>query len=350
MTAFRDFSHIQVGFAARAFAPASLANLAVGFDTLGMSFPAVGDEVEVTVIAPPKVEISEITVRPGTRFTEGLETLPRDAKTNTATAGLVQLCQDLQLPFGFSVKIQKGISMGSGMGGSAASAVAAVLAANAVLGSPLTQRELIPYMLWGEAKASGGFHADNIAPCLVGGLVISWVQIGEERKHVSGLTIPQVMMRSLPLPSGVYALLIHPHLQVETKTARGILAPTVSLAKHVRQSAYFAGFVSACYENDLELIQETLQDLLIEPQRQHLIPGFAEAQSLALAHEALGFSISGAGPSMFAWFRSLAAAQKAEKVLTAHFQNGERALTPVESWIHPLTSEGARILWVNDSP
>ncbi|MEK7356405.1 MAG: homoserine kinase, partial [Bdellovibrionota bacterium] len=270
---------------ATAFAPASVANVAVGFDVLGFSTSAAGDKVTVEKIDSHSIEIVSV---------QGVVTkVPTDPAKNTATAGLLRMQSELGLKFGFRVSIEKGIPLGSGMGGSAASAVASVVAANALLDQPLTPNELLSYALVGEAQASGSYHADNVAPSLLGGLTIARVR--------SLTSLPRVEAISLPVPDGVFCVLVHPQLVVETKAARGVLKADVHLKAHVEQLANLAGFVAACYRNDVALLRASLHDLVIEPQRAHLILGFSDVKDCAMKAGAIGCSISGAGPSVFAW-------------------------------------------------
>ena len=263
-----------------AFAPASIGNVAVGYDALGCVFPAVGDRVRIRTTETPGVRIDAIS---------GVVTdLPRDPEKNTATKGLVQLIKDYDLPFGFALSIEKGIPLGSGMGGSAASAVAAIRAANELLEMSLSQDDMFRYALQGEAVASGALHGDNVAPSLYGGLVLT-----------RALDPPDVVR--IPIPSGLYCVLVRPHMEIETRAARRMVPESVPLATTIQHSANLAGFIAGCFQGDLGLIRRSFDDVLVEPHRAHLIPGFRNVQAAAVAEGALGCSIAGAGPSLFAW-------------------------------------------------
>lgn len=302
---------------ATALAPASVANVAVGFDLLGFSVSAAGDEVTVERVSKHGVEIVGVS---------GLVTqVPKDPAKNTATAGLVRMIHELSLPFGFQVSIKKGIPLGSGMGGSAASAVAAVVAANALLDRPLAEADLLSYALIGEAQASGSYHADNVAPSLRGGLTMARVRSTND--------LPRVEIISIPAPRGVFCVLVHPHLVLETKAARGVLKPDLHLKSHVEQSANLAGFIAACYRQDLELLKGSFADVVIEPQRAHLIPGFQDVKDSAMKAGALGCSISGAGPSLFAWVHGRERAEDVEKAMIGAVA---RAGLDSKSWISSL--------------
>jgi homoserine kinase len=304
---------------ATAFAPASVANVAIGFDILGFSVNALGDTVTVARSATPGVRVLGI---------RGVaEDLPLEAEKNTAGRALIALCETLKLPFGMEMTIEKGIPLSSGLGGSAASAVAAVVAANALLDEPLPKIDLLKFAMQGEAVASGSMHADNISPSLFGGLVLT---VGIEHPRV----------KQIPVPKGIQAVIAHPHMFVSTKAARAILSRTVNLSDFVWQTANLAGFISGCYTDDLDMIRASFQDVVIEPQRQLLIPGFADIRNAAMAAGALGCSISGAGPTMFA----LCLDADAQGVRNAMVSQFARQDLKVDDWIVAVQSEGARVV------
>lgn len=306
---------------ATAFAPATVANVAVGFDILGFAIDGVGDTVTVSTLHNSH-EIRLDSVR---GLSDGL---PLDSSKNTAVVALRAMADALKLSHGFSLEINKGIPLASGMGGSAASAVGAVVAANALLKKPLPKEALLEFALIGEAAASGAIHGDNVGPCLIGGLT---------------LVLPTSPMRAVPLlaPPEIHATLVHPHLRVETRTARTLLRESVALQDHARQSAWLAGFIAGCTRGDFDLIGASMQDTLIEPQRAHLVPGLKNLQDSARDHGALGCSISGSGPSVFAWSRSREAAEKIRADFIRIF--AAQGLDS-EGWVSPLASPGARVL------
>ena len=311
---------------ATAFAPATVANVAVGFDILGFAVEAAGDRVTVTKTREPSVTIGEISDADGAPF--GPE-IPTDPARNTATVGLIALLEERKFDFGFRVSIVKGIALGSGLGGSASSAVASLVAANALLERPLTAEELMPYALLGEQAASGAIHPDNVAPCLFGGLTL-----------VTSLN-PFRCVR-LPVPREILTVLVHPHVRVDTRAARRLLRAEVPLTDLVKQTASLAGFVAGCYTDDLELIRESLRDHIVEPQRASLIPAFAEVKAAALEAGALGASISGSGPTVFAWVTSDEEAERVrDKMLRAFREHGA---TEADSWVSPVSLQGARVL------
>ena len=304
---------------ATAFAPASVGNVAVGFDILGQSVAALGDRVRVTRRAEPGVAIRSIT--------GVVRDLPLAAEKNTAGMAALALQTDLALPFGFELEIEKGIPLGSGLGGSAASAVAAVVAAAALVDRPLDRTELLKFAMRGEAVASGSVHVDNIAPSLFGGLVLT---VGIDNPHV----------KQIPVPDTVRCVLVHPHMVLATREARAILRKTVDLSDVIWQQANLAGFLAGCYTSDLALIRESLLDVVIEPQRQVLIPGFAEVKQAALDAGALGGSISGAGPTVFAW----AEAGNAEAVRAGMVAAFRRHGLESDAWVSAIDLEGARVV------
>lgn len=311
---------------ATAFAPATVSNVAVGFDVLGFAVEAAGDEVTVTLAEAGGARVVEVSDATGT-LPPGA--IPLDAARNTATVGLIKLLEDLRPGFGFDVRVRKGIALGSGMGGSAASAVAALVAANSLLARPLPKEALLAYALAAERVACGASHPDNAAPSLFGGLTLV----------VS--TDPPRCVR-LPVPRGLLAVLAHPHVRVDTRDARAVLGPTVPLADHVRQSAQLAGLVAACYTDDLGLLGCCLEDVIIEPQRAALIPGFARVKAAALEGGALGASISGSGPSVFALADSEETARRVRAAMVEAFRSG--GVAEVDSWVSRVSEEGARVV------
>ncbi|QOG00441.1 homoserine kinase [Stenotrophomonas sp. CW117] len=302
---------------ARAFAPASVANVAVGFDLLGYAVAGVGDTVTVRRIDTPEVRIAAIR--------GAAVDLPRQAAANTAGAALIALRQALALPFGFEIEIDKGIPLSSGMGGSAASCVAALVAANALLDAPLGRDQLYLHALDGEAVASGSRHGDNLGPMFLGGLVLSTLE----------------RLVPVPVPPNWHSLLVHPDAQLETRRARAALQGSYALGEFVAQSTNLALVLAGCHAGDAGLVRAGLRDVLVEPRRAPLIAGFAAAQQAALAAGAMGASISGAGPSVFAWFETAEAAQAAAAEVRAAFAAAD---FDSQSWVTPLDSPGARLL------
>lgn len=306
---------------ATAFAPASVGNAGVGFDLLGFAIEGPGDIVTARRSPQPGVVIESIS---GT-----VTDLPREPARNTAGRAVQALLAAVDARFGVVLDIEKGIPLGSGLGGSAASATAALMATNALLARPLSVDELYPFALAGEAVASGSMHGDNVGPQLLGGLV---------------LASPEHLFR-LPVPDGLHAVVVHPDHIVETRAARATLQGAFALAEIVAQQTHLALFLAGCYQNDVELIRAGLADVLVEPRRAGLIPGFATVKQAAMDHGALGSSISGAGPSVFGWFCSAEAARAAGAAMVSAFaQHGLHAT----AFVSGLNSAGVRLLPCQD--
>lgn len=303
--------------AATAFSPASVGNVGVGFDILGHVIEGPGDTVAVRRIDSPQVRIAAIR--------GATVDLPLDAPGNTAGASLIALREALALPFGFEIEIDKGIPLGSGMGGSAASCVAALVAANELLDTPLPPEALYPFALIGEAVASGGRHGDNLGPMLLGGLVLSTAD----------------RLVKIPAPGAWHSVLVHPDAILETRRAREALQGAYSLGEFVPQSANLALVLAGCYAGDAGLVRAGLQDVLVEPRRAPLIAGFAAAKRAALDAGAMGASISGAGPSVFGWFETRALAAAAAPAIQAAFA---AAGFESQAWVSPINSPAAKVL------
>ena len=307
---------------AEAFAPASVGNVGVGFDILGHALAGAGDRVDVQLIDQGEVRIAGI---------HGADReLPLQPEKNTAGAALLALRQQLGCAEGFEISIHKGIPFGSGMGGSAASAVAALVAANALLAQPLALSALYPLALSGEAVASGSRHGDNVAPMLLGGLALA---VGE-RAPVK-----------LPVHENLICAHAHPHCALETRAARAALAGHYSLSEFVAQSGHLALFLTGVAQGDRELIAAGLRDVLIEPRRAALIPGFAAVKQAALQAGALGAAISGAGPSVFAWCWGEADAHRAGRAMVEAFAAADLA---ADLLVGAVDAPGARLIAVDD--
>ena len=267
------------------FCPASVANVSCGFDVLGFCLDPIGDEMIIRKTAEKGIRITKI---------EGQD-LPLEAHNNVAGVAGLALLEAHPSAFGFEIEIIKGIKAGSGIGSSAASSAGAVFGINELLGRPFTRGELIQFAMKGEELASGTPHADNVAPVLLGGFTL--VRCSKE---------PDVI--GLPSPSELYATVLHPKIELKTSDARAVLKKNIMLEKAIQQWGNLAALVSGLYTNDYDLIGKSLVDVVIEPHRSALIPGFQELKKAATDSGALGSGISGSGPSMFALSRGEAAA------------------------------------------
>ena len=305
-----------------AFAPASIGNLGVGFDMLGLALTGVGDRVVARMTEGRDVAIAEVRGLDG----ESHPYLSTDPKENTASIAAQALLSDNHGTFGVELEVHKGVPLQSGMGSSAASAVAAVVAVNGLLEAPLPAEALLPYALEGEKYASGGLHADNVAPSLLGGLILC-----------PEVLLPDVIR--LPVPQGVSAVLLHPDLQVHTAHARRRLAKSYSMQLWLKQQGLLAGFVAACAAGDIDLIRKTLRDVIIEPQRSGAVPCFEGVTEAARRSGALGCSLSGSGPSIFA----LCAENDARNIASAMEHACRVQGIDCQSWVCPMTAPGAHI-------
>jgi homoserine kinase len=304
---------------ATAFAPASVGNVAVGFDVLGHSVDVVGDRVRATRVPQRRVSIASIS---------GVVTdLPRDAERNAASMAVLALMDRLDLDYGFDLVVEKGIPLGSGLGGSAASAVAGAVAAAGVLTERPDNLVLLKCAMRGEEAACGTAHVDNIASSLYGGLVLT---VGIDNPYV----------KQIPVPAAVRCILVRPHMELQTRVSRQILQETVTLSDVVWQQANLAGLIAGCFSNDLALIRASLEDVVIEPQRSKLIPGFDRVKQGAMMNGALGCSISGGGPTMFAWSEGSVAEAVCDAMVSAFSAIGLDS----DHWIAPITTAGARLV------
>lgn len=306
-----------------AFGPASIGNLAVGFDMLGLSLAGVGDRVVARRTDEPGITVAEVRGLDG----ELHPYLSTDPEHNTASIAAKALWNDYGDRHGVELKVHKGVPLQSGMGSSAASAVAAVFAVNNLLGTPLPTERLLSYALVGEQYASGGLHADNVAPSLMGGMIFC-----------PPVLLPEMVR--LPVPRGVSAVLVHPELQVNTAQARRKLAKGYSMEQWLEQQAYFGGFIAACAASDVGLIRKTLKDVIIEPQRSAAVPCFDAVKEAAERNGALGCSLSGSGPSIFA----LCEDSKASNMAMAMEQACRGLGIECQSWVSPLDAPGAHLV------
>lgn len=303
----------------RAFAPATVGNLGVGFDVLGLALERPGDEVGVRRREEPGVVITRV---------EGSDRVPTDAGRNSAGVAAAALLRHFGETTGIELELRKRLPLAGGMGGSAASAVAAVVAVDALLDAHSARALLLRCALEGERAACGAAHPDNAAPSLFGGIVLT--RISEP------LDIVQ-----LPVPEDLWVALVHPHLEVETAGARRLLGDTVPLSRAVQQWGNLAGLVAGLYREDWELIGRSLVDVVAEPLRSRQVPGFAAVKQAALEAGAFGCSLSGAGPSVFALCRGEEAAGRAGEAMRAAF-----AEAGVESDVHrtPPSRTGAGVV------
>jgi len=307
---------------AEAFAPATMANVGCGFDILGLCLEAPGDRVSAVRRSTSGVVIEQI-------YGDGGK-LTRDPIKNSAGAAAQAVLEQLGITDGVALTIYKDMPLASGLGSSSASAAAGALAVNALFGSPLTNRELIPAAVVGEGAVSG-FHADNVAPSLMGGLVL-----------ISG-TMPDKVL-ALPAPERAVFALVTPHVAVPTALARAALPKDIPMKHMIHMTAAVGRLVAALYRDDLLAWAEAMEDdVIVEPARKHLMPYLEECRAVAKTAGALGLCISGAGPTLAALCDSMETAQKVEAAMAALYASHNMGAS---TRVSRISSQGARVLSV----
>jgi homoserine kinase len=303
-----------------AFAPATVSNVACGFDVLGFALASPGDEVTARVV-PVGVSIDGIAGDDGR--------LPRDASRNTAGVAAQALLTAVGERRGVALTIRKGLPLASGLGGSAASAAAAVVAVDALFELHAPIGTLVACALEGERLGAGSAHADNIAPALCGGFVL-----------VRCPSPPDIIR--LPVPAGLTAVVVHPDLEIETAKARALLGETVPLADAIRQWANLGALVDGLHRGDFGQMARSLEDTIAEPRRASLVPGLAAIKRAAVDAGALGCSLSGSGPSLFALCRCTEDAEQVASAMTAAVR-AEIGGEP-QTYVSSIAPQGARVI------
>ena len=303
------------------YAPGSVSNVACGFDTLGFALDEPGDVVVASASKEVGVTVAAIHGDGGR--------LPLDPQRNTASAAVLALLRRLETTRGVSLTIHKGLPLASGIGSSGASAVAAVVAANELLGRPAPMTLLLECAMAGEQAGCGAIHPDNVSPSLFGGFILA-----------RSVEPPDIVR--LPVPEGLACAVLHPQFEIETGAARKLIGDQVPLKDATRQWANVGALVAALYSNDLELLSRSLVDYIAEPKRAALVPGFAEVKAAAMHAGALGCSLSGSGPSIFALAASLDLAQAAGAAMQRAFSTHSNVATDL--WVCPVGRQGARVI------
>ncbi len=303
-----------------AFAPATVANVVCGFDVFGFAVENPGDVVHARWSDKPGVTITNIEKDGGL--------LPRDSEKNTAGVAAIQLLKAAGIQQGVEIELVKNLPLGSGMGSSASSAVASVVAVNQLAGNPFQKKELLPFVMEAERIACGSAHADNVAPSLLGGFILV--------RSYHPLDIV-----TIPFPEYLICVLVHPHIELKTKDARQLLKPTLLLRDAVQQWGNTAGMVAGLMKQDDELIARSMVDLVAEPARSMLIPGYDEVKRAAKEAGSLGCGISGSGPTMFALCTKASVSDHVGKAMMQVF---EKAGLNSEMYISKLNHEGARVI------
>jgi len=301
----------------KVYAPGTVANLVCGFDILGLCLNEPNDLMEVTLLEEKKIIIHSADGYP----------LPSDPAQNTAGAPLMEMINELDQSVGFEVTIHKRIKPGSGIGSSAASAAGAVVAANHLLGNIYSNADLVRFAMFGEKVATGVKHADNIAPCIYGGVTLI--------RSIFPLDIV-----AIPAPS-LHVTVVHPQIEVKTKDARQILRKEVLLKDAIKQWGNIAGLVAGFMSNDMDLIGRSLEDVIIEPVRSILIPGFEEVKQRCKTAGALGGGISGSGPSLFMLSKDESTALAVQQEMNAVY---ERIGLEYHSYVTTINMEGVKVV------
>ncbi|WP_111307163.1 homoserine kinase [Confluentibacter sediminis] len=300
------------------FSPATVANVACGFDVLGFCLDSVGDEMVIRKIDKKGIYITRI---------EGFD-LPYEAELNVAGVSALAMYNTLKPDCGFEIEIYKNIKPGSGIGSSAASAVGSVFGMNELLGRPYNKTQLTEFAIKGEALASKCEHADNLAPALFGGFTLV--------KSIKPLEILEI-----PTPNDLYATIIHPQIEIKTSEARAILPKDIPLSDAIIQWSNVGSLIHALHTNNYELMQKSLHDAIIEPYRSTLIPYYNEVKNAVLEAGALGCGISGSGPSIFSLNKSIEIANNVKDAMENIYSK-----TDIEFDIHvsKINVEGIKIL------
>jgi homoserine kinase len=302
------------------FAPATVSNVACGFDVMGFAVHEPGDIATVRKIEKPGVFLKIVG--------GGDDRLPRESSKNTAGIAVIEFLKKMKVATGIEIELHKKMPMGSGLGSSAASAVAAVYATNILFDNPLSRNELLPFVLEAEKAACGSAHADNAAPSLLGGFVLI-------RSYNPLDTL------SLAVPANLMCTILHPFLEIKTEYARKILSKKILLKDAVTQWGNVGGLVTGLLKNDYDLIGRSLQDVIAEPLRSKLIPGFIEIKKAAMNAGALGCSISGSGPAIFALSKSKSIANNVGQAMKAACDKKD---IDNKIYISEVNKEGPRII------
>jgi len=301
------------------FAPSTVANVGCGYDIMGFALEKVGDLITIEKNNNAELKIRDIL---------GCEGLPYEPEKNVATVAIKALLDDLNLSNGYDVTIQKKMHPGSGLGSSASSAAGAVFAVNALLEEPLNKEKLIPYAMEGERVASEHAHADNVAPALLGGFTII--------RSYDPLDII-----SIKYPEELKVLIIYPLIEVKTSSAKRILRQQLELKTAIKQWGNVAALTAGLINNDYDLIKKSINDYVAEPYRSILIPLYDEAKKVALDNGALGYNISGSGPSMFSFCQSVEEAEVIESKIKKLYKDH---LIDCMSLISPINPRGTEII------
>lgn len=304
----------------KAFAPATVANVSCGFDILGFAIDSMGDTVELVLKDEPGLRVVSIEGDGGR--------LPKEANKNTCAVAIQAMLDELGITPGIDIYLKKGLPLGSGMGSSAASAVAALVAANELLGNPFEKKDLLPFAIVAEKVACGAAHADNVAPSLLGGFVLirDYHPLDVIKLHV---------------PDQLYCTLLHPHFELNTADSRSVLRDQIPMKVSTIQSGNVAGLIAGLYQEDYDLISRSLKDVIAEPYRAVLIPGFYEIRETLKGAGALGMGISGSGPTLFALSKG---EENSKKIAAAAQEIYQTIGLEVDTYFSKINTKGAYVI------
>ncbi len=305
----------------KVFAPATISNVGCGFDTIGFAIHQPGDIVELSLKNDGIVKIKNITGDGGV--------LPYDIKKNTASVSILEMLKNYKdKNIGVNIVIRKKMPIGSGLGSSAASSVAAVYGMNKLLNNYFSKNDVLDFAIKGESIASGASHADNVAPSLLGGFVLI--------RDYNPIDIIKI-----PVPKNLYCSVLFPHIVIETKKARKLIKNQIQLNKARKHFGNIGTLVSGLYESDFNRIASSIEDEISEPARASLIPHFYDIKNAALNAGAYGCSISGSGPSIFAFSKSKAGAHT---IVSSMKKITDQAGIKSTTYISKINSQGPKII------
>ena len=304
----------------KALAPATVANVSCGFDIFGFAVEAPADEVIITLTNKPDVVIKQITGDEGR--------LPLDSSKNTSGVAVLAFLKEIGSKEGAEIVLHKKLPLGSGMGSSAASSVAALVAINHLHDNPFTREQLLPFAMEAERIACGSAHADNVAPSLLGGFVLI--------RSYAPLDVTKI-----PTPAGLYCTLVHPHIELKTEDSRRVLKSAIGMKDAITQWGNIAGLVVGLMKPDYGLITRSLQDVIAEPIRSVLIPGFDSIKEIAIQCGALGSGISGSGPTIFSLSTESETAERVGAEIQRQFVNMK---LKSDVFVSRINHAGARIV------
>lgn len=305
----------------KVFSPGSITNLSCGYDILGVCLNNRGDEITVT-----KTENKGIIIKSNDDYN-----ISNDINKNVAGIAAQALLKKTSTEFGFEIEIKKGIKPGSGIGSSAASSAGTVFAINQLLDSPFSQLDLIKFSMEGEKFVSDSYHADNVAPIILGGITLV-------------RSINEIDVIKLPTPKSLEVIIIRPNIEIKTSDSRKVLKKKIKIEEMVQQSANLGSFVSSLYNEDFNLMSRSIVDIIAEPNRRILIPEFDNIIKLSKINGAIAAGISGSGPSIFSLSKDTIISEKILKATTDHYN---KLGISYDGFISKINTKGIKILESN---